>query len=101
MLNIIIRYSNVTTDILLFGNTDLPVHINEEICTCLYSQNEKVHVISPIIILLVALQSLSLSLSLSLSRQHLSRYLSIFVELLFYYLCITGSKKYLLFYCRR
>ena len=28
MLNIIIRYSNVTADILLFGNTDLPVQIN-------------------------------------------------------------------------
>ena len=31
MLNIIIRYSNVTADILLFGNTNFPVHINEEI----------------------------------------------------------------------
>ena len=31
MLNIIIRYSNVTADILLFGKTDLPVQINEEI----------------------------------------------------------------------
>ena len=32
MLNIIIRYSNVTPDILLFGNNmDLPVRINEEI----------------------------------------------------------------------
>ena len=31
MLNIIIRYSNVTAEILLFGNTDLPVQINEEI----------------------------------------------------------------------
>ena len=27
MLNIIIRYSNITADILLFGNTDLPVHL--------------------------------------------------------------------------
>ena len=31
MLNIIIRYSNVIADILLFGNMDLPVQINEEI----------------------------------------------------------------------
>ena len=30
MLNIIIRYSNVTADILLFVNTDIPVHVNEE-----------------------------------------------------------------------
>ena len=47
MLNIIIRYSNVTADILLFGNTDLPVRVNEEnfqSCICLYSQNKEVHV---------------------------------------------------------
>ena len=31
MLSIIIRYSNVTADILLFGNMDLPIQINEEI----------------------------------------------------------------------
>ena len=30
MLNIVIRYSNVTADILLFGNTDLPVQENEK-----------------------------------------------------------------------
>ena len=30
MLNIVIRYSNVTADILLFGNKDLPVQENEE-----------------------------------------------------------------------
>ena len=29
MLNIIIRYSNVTADILLFGNMDLPVQVND------------------------------------------------------------------------
>ena len=51
----------------------------------LHMQNEDVHVISPIIILLVALLSLS-------SRQRLSWYLSMFVKLLFYYLYITGSK---------
>ena len=31
MLNIIIRYSNITANILLFGNTDLLVPVNEEI----------------------------------------------------------------------
>ena len=30
MLNTIIRYSYVTADILLFGNTDLPVQVYEE-----------------------------------------------------------------------
>ena len=53
ILNIIIRYSNITADILLFGNKDLSVQINLrnfQSCTCLYSQNQEVHVISPIII---------------------------------------------------
>ena len=31
MLNIMIRYSNVTAVILLFGNTEFPVQVNEEI----------------------------------------------------------------------
>ena len=31
MLIIIIRYTNVTADILLFGNKDLPVCVNEEV----------------------------------------------------------------------
>ena len=31
MLNIIIRYSNVTADILLFEKTNLPAQINEDI----------------------------------------------------------------------
>ena len=67
MLNIINRYSNVTADILLLRNTDLPVRVNEESRTCIYSQNEKVYVIDPIIVMFVALQSLSLSLSVYLS----------------------------------
>ena len=41
MLNIIIRYSNVTADILLFGNTDLPVHINEEIFKAVHAYIRK------------------------------------------------------------
>ena len=41
MLNIIIRYSNVTVDILLFGNTDLPVHINEEIFKAVHAYIRK------------------------------------------------------------
>ena len=42
---------------------------------------------------LVLVQSLSLSLSLRsiYDQQHLSSYLSMFVELVFYYLYITGS----------
>ena len=41
MLNIIIRYSNVTADILLFGNTNLPVHINEEIFKAVHAYIRK------------------------------------------------------------
>ena len=41
MLNIIIRYSNVTADILLFGNTDLPVQINEEIFKAVHAYIRK------------------------------------------------------------
>ena len=41
MLNIIIRYPNVTADILLFGNTDLPVHINEEIFKAVHAYIRK------------------------------------------------------------
>ena len=41
MLNIIIRYSNVTADIILFGNTDLPVQINEEIFKAVHAYIRK------------------------------------------------------------
>ena len=41
MLNIIIRYLNVTADILLFGNTDLPVQINEEIFKAVHAYIRK------------------------------------------------------------
>ena len=41
MQNIIIRYSNVTADILLFGNTGLPVQINEEIFKAVHAYIRK------------------------------------------------------------
>ena len=41
MLNLIIGYLNVTADILLFGNTDLPVQINEEIFKAVYAYIRK------------------------------------------------------------
>ena len=41
MLNKIIIYSNVTGVILLFGNTDLPVQINEEIFKAVHAYIRK------------------------------------------------------------
>ena len=41
MLNIIIRYSNAKADILLFGNTDLPDQMNEEIFKAVHAYIRK------------------------------------------------------------
>ena len=43
MLNIVLGYTNVTADILLFGNTDLPVqiHVNEEIFKAVHAYIRK------------------------------------------------------------